>query len=88
MLIGRDERELRAHLERIAERIPALAGRDPERAVGSLRRHGWLVGAPGEIVDEIGRRAEAGQDRMMLEHHTGGDLRALELLAAEVLPEL
>ena len=88
VLIGRDERELRAHLERIAERIPALGGRDPERAVGSLRRHGWLVGAPGEIVDELGRRAEAGQDRMMLEHHTGGDLRALELLAAEVLPEL
>ena len=88
MLIGRDERELRAHLERIAERMRTLAGRDPERAVGSLRRHGWLVGAPGEIVDELGRRAEAGQDRMMLEHHTGGDLRALELLAAEVLPEL
>ena len=46
VLIGRDERELRAHLERIAERIPALAGRDPERAVGSLRRHGWLVLRP------------------------------------------
>ena len=88
MLVGRDERELRAHLGRVAERIPALAGRDPERAVASLRRRGWLVGTPGEIVDELGRRSEAGQDRMMLEHHTGGDLRALELLAAEVIPEL
>lgn len=88
VLVGRDERELRAHLGRVAERIPALAGRDPERAVASLRRRGWLVGTPGEIVDELGRRAEAGQDRMMLEHHTGGDLRALELLAAEVIPEL
>ena len=88
VLVGRDERELGAHLGRVAERIPALAGRDPERAVASLRRRGWLVGTPGEIVDELGRRAEAGQDRMMLEHHTGGDLRALELLAAEVIPEL
>lgn len=88
VLVGRDERELRAHLELVAGRIPSLSGRDPERAVASLRRHGWLVGTPREIVDELGRRAEAGQDRMMLEHHTGGDLRALELLAAEVIPEL
>ena len=88
VLVGRDERELGAHFGRVAERIPALAGRDPERAVASLRRRGWLVGTPGEIVDELGRRSEAGQDRMMLEHHTGGDLRALELLAAEVIPEL
>ena len=88
VLVGGDERELRAHLERVAERIPALAGRDPARAMASLRRHGWLVGTPGGIVDELGRRAEAGQDRMMLEHHTGGDLQALELLAAKVLPEL
>lgn len=88
VLVGRTERELHSHLERVAGRIPSLAGRDPERAIGSLRRHGWLVGTPHEIVDELGRRAEAGQDRMMLEHHTGEDLQALELLAEEVLPQL
>jgi probable F420-dependent oxidoreductase len=88
VIVGRDEAELHSHLERVAARVPSLAGREPERALGSLRRHGWLVGTPGELVDELGRRAEAGQDRMMLEHHTGEDLQALELLAAEVLPQL
>ncbi len=88
VLIGRDEHELHTHLERVAARIPTLAGREPTNAIDSLRRHGWLVGTPNELVDELGQRGEAGQDRLMLEHHTGEDLQALELLASNVLPQL
>jgi len=39
-------------------------------------------------VDEIGRREEAGLSRVMLQHHANDDFASLELLAAEVLPQV
>lgn len=86
-VIGRDADAQKAHLARIAEKLPMLQRQDPDELMASLRGRGWLIGSPAEIVDEIGRREEAGLSRVMLQHHANGDFGALELLASDVLPQ-
>ena len=86
-LIGREEAEIRRHLEKVAIVRPALRG-DPERVIDSLRNDGWLVGTPSQFVDALGEREEAGISRVMFQHLASDDFGILELLAAEVLPQV
>jgi len=72
---GRDEAEL--------ARRAAPIGREP----AALRAAG-LAGTPDEIVAKIGKFAEAGVDRVYLQVLDLHDLAHLELLAAEVLPQV
>ena len=87
-VIGRDDAGVRAHMSRIAEHMPRFAGVPSEDLLDRVREGGWLVGTAGEIVEEIGRREEAGITRMMLQHHVSDDFDALEITAAEVLPQV
>jgi F420-dependent oxidoreductase-like protein len=75
---GRDAAEVR--------RRAAAIGRDPD----DLRagRAGGLGGTPAEVVDKIGRFAALGASRMYLQVLDLHDLDQLELLAAEVLPQV
>jgi len=88
-LIGRDDREHAERYARLAHANPILAGGEQDAAAGlaMLRARGWLVGGPGEIVEALGRLAEAGLGRVMLHHLAMDDFAAIELLAAEVLPQ-
>ncbi|MEH0842119.1 LLM class F420-dependent oxidoreductase [Micromonospora sp. CPCC 205711] len=72
---GRDEAE-------IARRAAAI-GREP----AELRENG-LAGTPAEVVDKIGRYAEIGSQRLYLQLLDLADLDHLELVAAEVMPQL
>ncbi|NBE84683.1 LLM class F420-dependent oxidoreductase [Micromonospora rubida] len=72
---GRDEAEVRRRAE--------VIGRDP----AELRENG-LAGTPAEIVDRIGRYAEAGSERIYLQALDLADLDQVELVAAEVMPQL
>jgi F420-dependent oxidoreductase-like protein len=72
---GRDDAEL-------ARRAAAI-GRD----VDAVRAEG-LAGSPAEVVDEIGRFAEAGATRLYLQVLDLSDLDHLELVASEVAPQL
>lgn len=72
---GRDDEE-------IARRAAAI-GRD----VDELRENG-LAGTPAELVDKIGRYSEAGCTRIYLQTLDVDDLEHLELVAAEVMPQL
>ncbi len=49
---------------------------------------GFLVGTPEQIVEQIGRRTEAGVSRFMLQQNALDDLDSIELLASEVLPKV
>lgn len=69
---GRDDAEL-------ARRASAI-GRD----VAELRGSG-LAGTPAEIVDKVGRFADAGTQRLYLQLLDLDDLDHLELIAAEVM---
>ncbi|MDT4918730.1 MAG: hypothetical protein QOI15_93 [Pseudonocardiales bacterium] len=73
--VGRDDAEL-------ARRAAAI-GRD----VAEVRTNG-LAGSPGEVVDKIGRFAEVGASRMYLQVLDLDDVAHLELIAAEVLPQV
>jgi alkanesulfonate monooxygenase len=72
---GRDEAEVRRRADAI--------GRDAD----DLREHG-LAGTPAEVVDTIGRYAEVGSARIYTQMLDLSDLEHLELVAAEVMPEL
>lgn len=72
---GRDEGE-------VAKRAAAIG-----REVDELRENG-LAGTPAEIVDKLGRFAEAGTERAYLQVLDLGDLEHLELVATEVMRQL
>ncbi|QBJ96659.1 LLM class F420-dependent oxidoreductase [Rhodococcus sp. ABRD24] len=57
------------------------------REVDELRENG-LAGTPAELVDKIGRYREAGTQRIYLQTLDLADLDQLELVAAEVMPQV
>jgi F420-dependent oxidoreductase-like protein len=75
LCVGRDDAEL-------ARRAAAI-GRD----VDELRAHG-VAGSPAEAVETLGRYAEAGATRVYLQVLDLADLDHLDLVAAEVAPQL
>ncbi len=87
-IIGKTDADQRAHLAKVAETLPALGRNDPAEVMQGMRTRGWLVGTPDEVVQEIGRRQEAGLSRMMLQHQAQEDFATLELIASEVLPQV
>ena len=87
-VIGRDEAGIRAHLGRIAEALPMLGRGDPGEVLEGVKSRGWLVGTPSEVVEQIGRREEAGIQRIMMQHHAQVDFETLELIASDVLPQV
>ncbi len=72
---GRDEAEVRRRAD--------AAGQDPQ-----AMRDRQLGGTPAEVVDRLGRLAEAGGSRAYLQVLDLSDLDHLELIAAEVAPQL
>jgi F420-dependent oxidoreductase-like protein len=73
--VGKDDADVR--------RRAAAIGREAEELA-----EGGLAGTPAQIVDRIGRYAEAGADRVYLQIMDLADLDHVELIAAEVLPQL
>jgi F420-dependent oxidoreductase-like protein len=72
---GRDEAELARRAEAVGE-PPAVL------------RETSLAGSPAEVVDKLGQYAEAGASRAYLQVLDLQDLDHLELIAAEVLPQV
>ncbi|MFI7305399.1 LLM class F420-dependent oxidoreductase [Micromonospora aurantiaca] len=72
---GRNEAEVKRRAEAI--------GRDPDE----LRTNG-AAGTPAEVVETLGRYAEAGSSRAYLQVLDLTDLDHLELVAAEVMPRI
>jgi F420-dependent oxidoreductase-like protein len=72
---GRDDVELRRRADSIGEDLAEL-------------RAGGLAGTPQEIVDRLGEYAEAGVSRAYLQILDLDDLAQIDLIAAEVLPQV
>lgn len=73
-LIGRDE--------------AALNAKDSAERIANHRSRGAIIGTPNEIVDQLGRYADAGIQGVQLQWLDLDDLSGLELLASDVLPQL
>jgi alkanesulfonate monooxygenase SsuD/methylene tetrahydromethanopterin reductase-like flavin-dependent oxidoreductase (luciferase family) len=80
-VIGADEAELRNRAQRLA------AWRGQPVDLDALART-WIVGTPERVTARLREYAEAGVERVMLQHHLVDDDAALELIAAEVAPAL
>ncbi|HWT23959.1 MAG TPA: TIGR03560 family F420-dependent LLM class oxidoreductase [Solirubrobacteraceae bacterium] len=89
---GRDPATLRFSLM-----IPFVVGADEAALAASRERyaaegHGdmsrWLAGTPEQLVARLGEYADAGVERVMLQHLRHRDDEPLELIAAEVVPAL
>jgi F420-dependent oxidoreductase-like protein len=72
---GRDDAEVRRRTDAAGANVPRL-------------RTSGLVGTPDEIVDRIGRYAEAGASRVYLQVMDLDDLDMIELMAERLLPQL
>jgi F420-dependent oxidoreductase-like protein len=72
---GRDDAELRRRADAIG------------RPLDDLREHG-VAGTPAQVVDVIGRFAEIGAERFYAQFLDLSDLDHIELIAAEVMPQL
>jgi len=64
----------------------ALRQKLADSSLDKLRERGVVFGAPAEVVDQLGRIAEAGAQRVMLQWLDLDDLDGLEALAKTVLP--
>jgi alkanesulfonate monooxygenase SsuD/methylene tetrahydromethanopterin reductase-like flavin-dependent oxidoreductase (luciferase family) len=87
-LIGRDEAELRQRAYSLQQLRPDLAGLDPDSVLNSLRTNGWRVGTPAQLVAACQALADAGAERVVLQHNDQADDEALNLVATEVVPAL
>lgn len=73
-LVGKDDAELQA--------------KDSPERIANHRARGAIIGTPDEIVDQLGRYAEAGIQGVQLQWLDLDDLSGLELIASQVLPQL
>jgi alkanesulfonate monooxygenase SsuD/methylene tetrahydromethanopterin reductase-like flavin-dependent oxidoreductase (luciferase family) len=71
LIFGRDQAEFEVQLR--------------DRDAGALRERGLVVGTPGAVVDQLGRLADAGLQRVMLQWLDLDALDRLEGLADAVL---
>jgi alkanesulfonate monooxygenase SsuD/methylene tetrahydromethanopterin reductase-like flavin-dependent oxidoreductase (luciferase family) len=84
-LVGETERDFRARagrLDALAARYPRLA--DYQRRVAAR----GIFGTPEQAADRLGRLAEAGVERVMLQHLFPDDLELLDVVAGEIMPRL
>ena len=85
-LVGADSEELADR----ARRLAAWRGEDPADPQGFLERlpAAWVVGTPAEAIEKLRQLADAGVDRVMLQHHLYKDTDMVELIGREIIPAL
>jgi alkanesulfonate monooxygenase SsuD/methylene tetrahydromethanopterin reductase-like flavin-dependent oxidoreductase (luciferase family) len=84
-LVGATGRELQAR----ARRLDTLAASYPRLADYRQRLMvRGVVGTPEQAADRLGQLAEAGVERIMLQHLLHDDLELLDLVAKEIAPRL
>ena len=81
MVLCRAAEEARERKQRI-DQACADAGRDPIPFSAMIP----LEGAPGALIERLGGLAEAGVERVMLQHLAHEDLATVELVGREVIP--
>ena len=80
VFVGASEGEWRARLERAREVDPDMDEEWVQRVC--------IIGTPDQAAERLTAYADAGAQRMMLNHALFDDVDMLELLAAEVFPRV
>jgi F420-dependent oxidoreductase-like protein len=84
-ILGRDEDEYRAKVERARSFETDPAPMDDYLA--EIEKD-WIVGTPERAIERLRAYADAGVQRIVMNHHLYDDLEMLELLATTVVPAL
>jgi alkanesulfonate monooxygenase SsuD/methylene tetrahydromethanopterin reductase-like flavin-dependent oxidoreductase (luciferase family) len=84
-VVGADENELRERARAVLERTGRPGEPDDWLAE---RRGARLVGTVEELLELLGRYAEAGLDGAYLQHLDHGDLDAVRLIGARIVPAM
>ncbi len=82
-VIGRDDAEVQKRIDGQRAGFSFFPG-DIEAWVAA----GYFGGSPDQVVQQLGAYVEAGVSRFFLQHLAMDDFASLELLAAEVLPQV
>jgi alkanesulfonate monooxygenase SsuD/methylene tetrahydromethanopterin reductase-like flavin-dependent oxidoreductase (luciferase family) len=77
IVFGRDEAE-----------VQRVAASERGQTVEQLRERGMIVGTASQVVEQLGRLAEAGAQRVMLQWLALDDLDRLEALARNILAQV
>lgn len=77
-----------ADLDHKCERIQRELGPGSPDGLVSDDPTYWFAGTPDEIVERLGQLAEAGADRVMLQHLVHSDLETIALIGEEILPRV
>jgi len=82
-VVGRDESAVQERIDAAGRLFPGLPG-----DLQAWQAAGYFGGTPEQLVEHLQAYVDAGVSRFMLQHNDLDDLASLELLAAEVLPQL
>lgn len=85
-IIGRDQAELRDRVQRFMTALEREG--DLDEMVEKLTTDDRLVGTVAEIGERLDTLADAGVDRVMLQHLVHDDLGMIELIGKELVPVL
>jgi F420-dependent oxidoreductase-like protein len=89
LLVGADDADFRERARRLAARDPDFSeGGDLDAYVAELDGSGAILGSPERAATRLSEFAEAGVERIMLQHLLHDDLEMLEIVAREVLPKV
>ena len=85
-VVGEDRAQV---LERVRGVLAVFGSGDEDaEAVLADRRERWVAGTPDEVVERLRALAEAGVERVYLQHLVHGDTEMVELIGKAVLPAL
>jgi F420-dependent oxidoreductase-like protein len=82
-IVGADEDELHGRAARLME-LEGETG-EPKAWLESVAAE-YVVGTTAQVVDRLGELAEAGVDRIMMQHLLHDDLDAVRLIGEELIP--
>jgi F420-dependent oxidoreductase-like protein len=89
LLVGSDEADFRARARRLAAADPDVGpDADLDDYIADLDGGGAILGSPDRAAARLSELAEAGVERIMLQHLLHDDLEMLEIVAREVLPKV
>jgi alkanesulfonate monooxygenase SsuD/methylene tetrahydromethanopterin reductase-like flavin-dependent oxidoreductase (luciferase family) len=85
-VVGEDRTQV---LERVRSVLAVFgSGEEDAEAVLAERRERWVAGTPDEVVERLRALAEAGVERVYLQHLVHGDTEMVELIGKSVVPAL
>ncbi|MEX2238138.1 MAG: TIGR03560 family F420-dependent LLM class oxidoreductase [Dehalococcoidia bacterium] len=87
-LVGSDAADIVRRAGAIAEWLPPLAEVEVSERAGRLQQGGYFVGTTEEVVTQLQGLADAGVERVMLQHHNHDDFEVLDLIASEIMPRV